>query len=74
MKLPETWSELLSFLILLMMLVSGLTWGLKLDFAIADLSREMVELKSKTSLGVLPRADERLRNLEGWRDRHDDED
>jgi hypothetical protein len=46
------------------MLMSVVAWGLKLETELNVVRDRQIEILNRIDLGILPRADERLRNLE----------
>ena len=51
-------------MLLVTFIVSGLIWGIKLEITAYYQRAELAELKELIAVGILPRADERMKDLE----------
>jgi hypothetical protein len=56
----RTFSDIQAFISIVIVMVAGLAWGLKLDNRIEDVSRQTNECRVTLAKGILPVAEERL--------------
>lgn len=60
----RTWSDIGVLVLLITFILSGLIWGMKLEGRYDKLQEQYKELARQVGNGILPRAEERIRNLE----------
>jgi hypothetical protein len=56
----RTFSDIQAFISIVVIMIAGLAWGLKLDNRIEDVSRQTNECRVSLAKGILPVAEERL--------------
>ena len=61
---PRTWSDLIAIATIITLFVSVVAWGLKLEGELNQVRNELSDVKRQVGNGILPRAEERIRNLE----------
>lgn len=59
-----SWSDLTSLILVVTFIMSGLIWGMKLESRYDDMEDDLDQLQRQVGTGILPRAEERVRNLE----------
>lgn len=60
----KSWSDLTSLILVLTFILSGLIWGMKLEGRYDDMEDDLDQVQRQVGTGILPRAEERVRNLE----------
>lgn len=60
----RSWGDLVAVATLLAMFMAAVLWGLKLESELNVLRNDVVEVQARVGHGILPRAEERIRNLE----------
>lgn len=66
---PRSYGDVIAIATLLTLFVSCVAWGLKLEGEVNALRDEVMSLKGQVGNGILPRAEERIRYLDGRQDR-----
>ena len=61
---PRSYGDLVAVATLLAMLVSVVAWGLKLEGELNGVRDDVSELKTRVGNGILPRSEERIRELQ----------
>jgi hypothetical protein len=60
----RSWSDLSSVILFVSFIVSGLVWGMKLEERQDIIREELLEIRAEIGRGILPRADERIIELQ----------
>ena len=60
----QSWRDVVAFATVLILCLSGLAWGLKLEYELNTMrnqhNQRLVDLEAKVGEGILPRAEERI--------------
>lgn len=60
----RSWADIGVLVLLITFIIAGLTWGMKLESRYDKLDQAYIELARQVGNGILPRAEERIRNIE----------
>jgi hypothetical protein len=61
---PRSWGDLAAIALLMTMLLSTVAWGLKLESELNSVRDRVGNLRAEVGQGILPRAEERIQDLE----------
>ena len=70
---PRSYGDLVAIATLLALFMSCVAWGLKLEARIDDVHEHMMRINGQVGNGILPRAEERIKNIERRLQRLEDE-